>query len=280
MNAVADRSNATASSLSELLSSPGATRQQMFGRLAMFVTETGDAARQASKAMAASGGAQVDASPCVRAMNERASATRMIASAVEGAIGGATGEVVSPSRASAAAGTLTASEAGLGRSDSAWEVCASRFSRSPGAPRIERSAWVGGDSIWGGGPAPSYVAALQSSASLAPAHALAVLSVRLVPEPVFQPGGGMLLTAKGRLLVTVVVKDTGNVDEPKVQISASFATRTVQVEVSIEAGGSLAVDLPVLRVPQSGSGPLSVKAIAEPSGATASSREQLTLLPG
>jgi hypothetical protein len=90
----------------------------------------------------------------------------------------------------------------------------------------------------------------------------------------------MLLTAKGRLLVTVVVKDTGNVDEPKVQISASFATRTVQVEVSIEAGGSLAVDLPVLRVPQSGSGPLSVKAIAEPSGATASSREQLTLLPG
>jgi hypothetical protein len=98
---------------------------------------------------------------------------------------------------------------------------------------------------------------------LAPAHRLAITNVVTVPAPSQRSAGGVLIPPTSALRVHVVVADQGNVDEQRVEVTASVtsfgaqsgvassgaqSTASPGATIDIAAGASVALALSALAV--------------------------------
>jgi len=194
------------------------------------------------------------ASDCARSIDGRAWALADLSGALEGVLGGKTG---AGARAADEAGTVRSMSSvggALESDDALWAACRRSLRRAAGSPRLVASTWVSDPSLWAPGPLSDFVAAVNGSPTLAPAHRLAITNVVTVPAPSQRSAAGVLVPPSAALRVHVVVADQGNVDEHRVEVVASVAssgaqsTASLGTTIDIAAGTSVALVLRALAV--------------------------------
>lgn len=284
---VAVRSNATGAALTALLSGgAGLGRTAFFSRLdriaADATTERDTLDAAVPPAPAGNSGAG-----CLTAVADRAAAVARMRLALEGLLGGPTG--TDPLDASAVASDLSSDAGTLAGADAAWASCRNSLRRAVGRPRLGASRWLTDVATWSPAALGGVTSALAGSRSLAASPALSVVTV--VTSPPFLPGAQVngaqvaVLPYTNQLTVHAVVSNTGNVQEPKVMVSASLSggpnPASVASTAAIGPGGSVSVVLAPLAVAPGSSYTLVVSATA-PSGAPSASMSltlQVATLP-
>ncbi len=273
-NAIVAHSNASGVALNDLLThGPGMPRTTFFADLGSLRAETGqDTRRLAALTPPDPAGATVR--QCGTTMVDRQRAATDVGDSLQRLLGGRQGlgggDEAEASAALGSAGSLLTS------ADASWAACRRTLLRSAGSARLRASTWMSDPSLWSQGSLGPFVAALVSSASLAPVHRLSLLA--LSTDPVSVPGrsGVSVVPPTSALRVHVVLADVGNVDEPGVVVGVSAVPQgtgrvppPVRDRVGVGAGGSLALSLPPLRVGPGRSYALQITATG-PGGATAS----------
>lgn len=285
-SSVGAQSAATGASLRSLLAgAPGMERPAFFTQLDRLAA---DSAKESDTLAAAVPPAPSGASgaPCLAALADRAAAAARVRLLLEGLLGGRSG--TSALASSSVLSDLESAGATVVAGDGAWSSCGRALHAQPGHPRLGPSRWVSGTSPWSPGPLAALVSAVSSSPTLAARPALAITT--LVTSPSFLVGAqSAVLPAVERLGVHVVVTNTGNVDDPKVVVTASLGGVpgkggtgvSSSATVSIVAGASTSVVLASLPVSPGDSYTLVITA-APPSGAGATSTStalQVAALP-
>jgi hypothetical protein len=269
---LANRSNRAASDLRAVLDSfgsPALARAQLQQHLDALVADT--------RAQRAAAAASVPPYPAgggpglAGAFTDRAAAAEGIRAAVDGLLGmgplpvaGAPGSpspvTAAPRSATGPGGappatpvTLAASavqarfsQAGalLAESDRSYAALRRAFR---GTAALPRSSWTAITGPLDPARVAGLVGALRGSRSLAPAHSLALLDVRLDPGvlPAVGQHAASVIPPSARLLVTVVVANFGNVPEPGVVVTAAVApsgagvSESVRRTVSLDPGTSV-----------------------------------------
>jgi len=221
----------------------------------------------ASPAPADGAGADVSA-----AMADRAAAIRRFRSVVDRLLGMAPLPVAGapdptrvaalrPLSAGAAAARLASVGELLGRSDRSYAEGRRALRHAPGAATLPPSVWSGRTAAWSPSGTVAMVDALTSSGTLAAVRDVALVThtLSLTPAPLPVAGsatqGVSLLPPTGRVRVSVVVANEGNVDERGVVVRDSLQrvpTGTVgagsvhqgpPVRVSLQAHSSTSVSL-------------------------------------
>jgi hypothetical protein len=190
-------------------------------------------------------------SQCSAAMHQRERAASTIRTVLEGLIGGRTGERVTDQ--ADAPGSLVSAGALLQTADTSWSTCRLMLLEAPGSARLPQSVWVTDPTFWGVAALQSFVRAVAGSRSLAVNHSLTILSVTTDPPAVVSSGTSVSLA---RLVhIRVVISDRGDVDERAVHVQATAQSLTpvpqpaaVRATVSLGAGSTAAVGLPVLKL--------------------------------
>lgn len=276
-----ERSNRTGARLRTLLAtlpSPQAQRTTVQWTLDTLVSDAD--AQSRSAALLASPPPADGAGPALASVFAgRALALEELRSGVDGLLGMAPlpvpsgpGSAPSPTAvptlkpAGWATAMLTRAGARLQRADRAYVALGRSLAAAPGRPRLPRSAWVPDAAAWASGPVAALVAQLAASASLAPVHRLSLVTEAtrldpgaLPPAPAVSgstapPAGVSVLPPTSSLQVTAVVANDGNVAEQHAQVSASLqaqgasSSTSVQRQVEVGSGGSVAVVLPRLAV--------------------------------
>jgi hypothetical protein len=96
------------------------------------------------------------------------------------------------------------------------------------AGAMPRSTWLpAGTGGWSEGELAAYVQSLRSSMTLAPVHDVAVALVTIDPAPVAKEGDASVLPAVRVLRLQIVVANTGNEAERRVQVLASLTAEGV-----------------------------------------------------
>lgn len=267
-NGVASSYSRQATALADVLGeAPSLDRLTLFYRLDVLVSEATSAERELVRDRGASPSA--DVSGCLGAGEDRALAMERLRAAVEGLLGGPDGGPLAP--VSEVASALGKVRSLVSTSDSEWSACAASLGRAPGKPRLDPSAWMASASALSPGAVGGFVASLTSSASLAARQGLAIATVGFSPQAVpspGSPGGSSVLPPTSALNVTVVLRSTGNVDEPGVSLVVSLVPQapgksasalpgqggaragvtTVSVRADVLVGHFVSVELPTLAV--------------------------------
>jgi hypothetical protein len=238
------RSNATGLGLAEaLVFGPTMARGQFFSALDRVASDAADEARQLDAAVPPMPSVRAGEG-CLAAMAARASATASIRRSLEGVLGGSSGaSIVAPGQALAALESASLAVVGA---DEDWATCRRALRRAPGTATVPVSRWLEGQGWYSAAALASSVNSVLLSRTLAARHALAVTATRIDPPPL--PGSGpALLAPTSTLTLHVVVSDTGNVDEPAVQVRAVLvggqAPAPLSAVVPVVAGRSVAVVL-------------------------------------
>lgn len=268
------QSNTSGSTLRALLShGPSLGRTTFLSDLSSLATATTEDDRQfaALTPPVPQGDA---ATLCGTTMRGRQRAAVGVRAALEGLLGGPRG--VGGGDEAAAAGALAVAGTTLESADASWSACRRSLRRAPGSARLPASVWVTRRDAWGQVALGQLVAALESSASLAPVHRLALVAVSTDPLGVPGVSGVSVLPPTSTLQVRVVLVDQGDVDEARVSLvvmataQGTFpAPAPVRARTDIAAGRSVALSPPVLSVRPGRSYVLDITATA-PTGATAS----------
>jgi hypothetical protein len=283
-SSVAIRSAHTGAVLQSLLTGgPSLERLAFFATLdaaaAATTRQADDLAGYSSPAPAAAVGA------CLRALAERAAAAADLRRAFEGVLGGRTG--TSPLSPDAAMSVADAGLSAAAQGDLSWAACQRAVHRAPGTPTVAGSRWLTDPTAWSGLWLDSLLPSVTGSPSLAAQPALGIITVRTDPSVLPAGAGPPVVQSTRSLTVHVVVSNTGNVDEPGVQVSARLSggplrgPASLSAFVAVGAGQSLSVLLgPFAVVP--GSGYTLTVSAATPSGAgtaTASLALQVAAVP-
>ena len=273
-NAVAAQSNLSGAALNDLLTrGPGLSRTTFFSDLSSLGADTGRDDRQFA-ALTPPDPAGVAVRQCGATMVDRQRAATEVGDALERLLGGRQG--LGGGNEAEAASALGRAGSVLTTADASWAACRRTLRRSPGSARLQASTWLSDPGLWTAGSLGPFVAALVSSTSLAPVHRLSLLA--LSTDPAWVPGrsGVSVVPPTSALRVRVVLADVGNVDEPGVVISVSAVPQgtarvppSVRVRAALDAGDSLALSAPPLRVGPGRSYVLQITATG-PGGATAS----------
>ncbi len=163
--------------------------------------------------------------------------------------------------AAAAAELATAGNL-LERADAGYGAARRALRVAPGHAALPESRCVFHPRTWQLAGAQALVTALAGSPRLAPVQRLALLTqaVALTPSPVpsapGEPAGTAVLPPTHRLSVTVVVADEGNVADHHVVVHAAArrdgssgrTTSSHTATVAVAPGGSVALEVPALRV--------------------------------
>lgn len=214
------------------------------------------------------------------AMADRAEAMRRFRSAVDRLLGMAPLPVTGAPRAasapsavralspSAAAGALSAVGALLAEGDRVYAAGRRALHAAPGAAQLPPSSWATSTAAWTEGVTGRLVDALVGSPTLAAQRRIVLVRPALVltPAPVPHPGAGTaagasVLPPTGRLSITAVVADNGNVAERGIVVKvralaaattsrgpASGGTVRTSRPFSLAPTQSTSVSLPPIRV--------------------------------
>lgn len=152
----------------------------------------------------------------------------------------------------------------LAKADREYAAAREELRKGPGAARIPPSVWSGRLDAWTPGAALAFVDSLAGSPSLAAVHRIELVTdaLALTPAPVpsAAPGPasatqpGTVVPPTGRLQLTAVVANDGNVAERDVVVETSLrpataGTRAVRRRtVAIGAGESVSVAMPAFAV--------------------------------
>jgi hypothetical protein len=145
-----------------------------------------------------------------------------------------------------AAGTL------LLRADGTYRGVRSALRRAVGHARLPASVWVRNPQIWGIGAVTDQVDLLSASPSLAVTHNLKLQTVRLSP-PALPPApstalGTSVLSPTPTVSITVVLANSGSVDEPHAVVQFALAPQaggsavTTSRSAAVAAGTSVTLD--------------------------------------
>lgn len=278
-NAVAVQSNVSGAALNDLLTDgPGLPRMPFFSDLSSLGADTGRDVRQLA-ALTPPDPSGATIRQCGTSMMDRQRAATEVGSALERLLGGRQG--LGGGNEAEAASALGRAGSLLTTADASWAACRRTLRRSPGGARLQASTWVSHPGLWTPGSLGPFVAALVSSASLAPVHRLSLLALSTVPASVPGGAGVSVLPPTSALHVRVVLANVGNVDEPGVVLSVSAVPQgtarvppPVRMRAGVDAGDSLALSPPPLRVGPGRSYVLQIT-VTGPGGATASVTESV-----
>ncbi|HEX3946415.1 MAG TPA: hypothetical protein VHW47_01865 [Acidimicrobiales bacterium] len=177
-----------------------------------------------------------------------------------------------------AAADLTRAGSLLQAADRGYAAVRRQFRAAPGRAALPPSVWVRRPQRWSAGTVQTLVGQVGSSATLVPHHLVVLLTngIRLSPPAVppgpSSPPGTSTVTPTHALSVTAVVANQGDVDEPKVTVSAQLQGGGTRSRViTLVAGRSVAVVLPPLRVTPGDTYTLTV-AVTPPAAQTDRSR--------
>jgi hypothetical protein len=250
---IAEQSNASGSALTSLVSDgPSLERTALFAALSSLTTNTAENDRQfaALTPPVPSGDA---AARCQAAMDDRARAVSQVSATFENLLGGSRG--VGGGDEAAAARSLDEAATVLEAADGSWAACRRALRRAPGSARLPVSTWMSDPGLWDEGAVGQLVAAMVSSATLAPVHRLALLAVSTDPASVPGAGAVSVLPPTTALHVVIVVADQGNVEEDGVKVVVSAVPQAtartpgpVRATTDIGAGHSVTVEPPTLSV--------------------------------
>jgi hypothetical protein len=271
---IVTQSNASGSALSTLLRrGPSLARTTLLSDLSSLAAATTEDDRQFAALTPPVPQGDV-ATLCGTTMRGRRRAATQVRAALDGLLGGPRGlgggDEAAAARALGGVGTL------LESADASWAACRRSLRRASGSARLPASVWVTHPGAWGPVALGQLVAALESSASLAPVHRLDLVAVSTDPVAVPGASGESVLPPTSTLRVRVVLVDRGNVDEARVSLVVTAtpqgtfpAPAPVRAATGIGAGRSVALSPPALSVRPGRSYVLDVTATA-PTGASAS----------
>ena len=114
-------------------------------------------------------------------------------------------------------------------------------------PAAPESRWIDDVEEWNSPELGAFVAGLRASASLAPVHDVALVTVRVDPSAVGRDGEDLVLPKVEELALTAVVANVGNEAETRVAVEAVVVSAggidVARQFVDLEAGQRLAVAL-------------------------------------
>ncbi|MCL4422579.1 MAG: hypothetical protein M1115_05350 [Actinobacteria bacterium] len=148
-----------------------------------------------------------------------------------------------------------------------------RLRRSPGKAVLPVSSWVGNAGRWSPGGLSALVSTVRSAPGLTPAPRVTILLAWVDPPPVPGSGNEVTLLPTGRLVVHMVVADTGNVGEHAIPLEVRLervpsgpgttglgGSATLEKSVTLLAGQRQSVVFPAMSVTTGDSYILEVKA--------------------
>ena len=276
---VVRQSNETATQFRHLMGSVGSSSLDRLSLQQSLAAITAATAQQAAAA-----GSLVPPEPSGRvatevtgALTERAQATALVRTTVERALGGtATSAATEESAMPTAQAVPALASAGtrLEQADARYADARRSLRHAAGHATLPSSAWVQDPGAWTTGSLSDLVATMTAATTLAPSTALELTAVRLDPSVLPPappaagtpgvPAGAEVVPPTDSLTVTVTVENIGDIDQPTARVSASLTPRASSTTVSsgqsfsVDAGASVTVVLPPLRVQPGGTYTLSV----------------------
>ncbi|HUC37783.1 MAG TPA: Ig-like domain-containing protein [Acidimicrobiales bacterium] len=285
---VAESSSSAADLAAVLRSGPSLDRAAFFGDLDTLASSTQTVARGFA-AIVSPGPIAPEGGECAHALSGREAATARLRSALEGLLGGTTGEGRGAGDEAPAVSAMQSVGSALESDDAMWAACRTSLARSAGSARLKESVWVPDQSVWTASALDEFVAGVVGSATLAAAHDLTVMDEVTVPAPLQSSAGTVVLPPTTAISVRVVIADQGNVDEKAVTVTDSVAGASSPVAQSaggttsshtrslrIAAGAAASVTLPGLTVAPGDSYTLSVQATT-PAGTSSSAASSLPI---
>jgi hypothetical protein len=247
------QSNASGSALNALLTDgPTLERTTFFSDLAALTTATAED-EQDFAALSPPVPTGDVVGRCGATMTGRQRAASDVRDALEHLLGGQRGR--GGGDEATAARTLVSAGVMLRSADASWATCRRTLERGPGSARLPVSVWMTHPGLWGQAALGPLVAALVSSASLAPVHQLSVLAVSTDPATVPEATGVSVLPPTRNLHVRVVLANQGNVDEQGVVLEVTAvaqgsarAPARVRITTDIGVGDSVALLPPALSI--------------------------------
>ncbi len=201
----------------------------------------------------------------VQAMKERADAMSAFRQDIEGLLSGTSKGV--------AGSGLAAVGSELEAADRSYEAARELLRRSPGKAVLPVSSWVGNAGRWSPGGLSALVSTVRSAPGLTPAPRVTILLAWVDPPPVPGSGNEVTLLPTGRLVVHMVVADTGNVGEHAIPLEVRLervpsgpgttglgGSATLEKSVTLLAGQRQSVVFPAMSVTTGDSYILEVKA--------------------
>jgi hypothetical protein len=162
--------------------------------------------------------------------------------------------------AASAISQLEAIGASLEQADARYATVRHELATSAGNAHMPRSVWVTHHAAWSPDALATLVGQLTSSSSLATTHALELVTVSLEPAAIpppsgpTPPGGVTTVPPTSKLGVSLVLRDSGNVGEHDVAVTASVRelhTNDVHFHtqhVSLDPGTAVALSFAPLPV--------------------------------
>lgn len=276
-------STATGAELADFLDLAPSLDRTTF--LATLASISGEARRQSTEVSSfepPSPSSAVD-SPCRAAFQGRAAATGDVQNALSGLIGGPTG--TQPEAEATAIGQLTTDASALMAADSSWASCRQQLHRAPGHPRLPQSKWVTSATAWTSPALTSIARSILASKSLAVHHQL-TLTVFSTTPPSLTASGTEIVPPTSSITVHLVITDSGDVNEPAVQVQASLVPTSgspkpapLTAIVSVGAGRSVTVVLGPFPVQPGAAYALDVVAQTPQGSGSASSSNPVSVAP-
>ena len=136
---------------------------------------------------------------------------------------------------------LSAAGAQIATADRAVLGTRLALARAPGHAHLVRNVFVADPTLLSPSAMASLVSSLSSSASLAIVHDVQLITTSIAPSPLPNTGAFQLvqLPPTHQMVVSVTLKNLGNVFEPKVSVTAVLTTPTGQILRSSTAIGSI-----------------------------------------